>query len=139
MSSTWIDFADNILKHLAELYPGVNNYVTLIKMDTHWQDNKVAIREGFDFLVNNSLIVKTHNENYICTTEGREVAKSGIAEFVKKLDAKKEKENIKEDLSLTLLQQQIIEIRRKNKYWWLAAVAGVLAFIYNLLQLFKII
>jgi len=139
MSPTWLGFADNMLKHLAQRYPGVDNFNALLKLDTHWQDNRAAIQEGFDFLVSNKLIADAKLQNYMCTTEGREVAKSGVAEFVKKLDAKKEKENIKEDLTLKLLQQQIIEIKRKNKYWWLAAVAGVLAFIYNLLQLFKII
>ncbi len=139
MEKNWVYFADKILSKLADIHPGVSHFSTLMKIDDLWQDHKSAIREGFDFLVQQELIRDNSNNSFICTPLGLSRSKSGISDYIKELEVKVQKESVKEGLTLELLNNQIKEIRRKNKYWRIAAIAGVISFILNILQIFKII
>jgi len=139
MSSNWIEFADRILNRLATIHPGVETYSALVKLEPYWQDNRGLIKQGFDFLVEHQLIKNHSNDNYICTNKGLSVSSNGIEKFIGDLETEKEKDIKKDAMTLELLQHQLDDIKRKNKYWRIAAFAGVVSFIYNVLQIFGVV
>jgi hypothetical protein len=132
-------FANTILTRMAEIYPQYLTYDALLKTDEHWQDYKSQTREGLDFLIHHNLIVAVGLATYQCSSEGRIVYKEGIEKFIQERRKKDDKDAEIKKLSLELLQEQITDIKRKNRNWQFAIIAGVVAFVHMMLQILKVI
>ena len=140
MKKDWIFFADKILNDLDKVYPRTKIYVMIRQhINPRPKEHERPLHEALDFLKNHNLVDKVNGNSYRINDTGRAVKARGVQNYIDSLKFNDEKKVMKEETSRNHIEQQLIDIKRKNKLWAYAAIAGVFAFIYILLDIFGII
>ena len=140
MKKDWIFFADKILNDLDKVYPRTKIYVMIRQhINPRPKEHERPLHEALDFLKNHNLVDKVNGNSYRINDTGRAVKARGVQNYIDSLKFIDEKKVMKEETSRNHIEQQLIDIKRKNKLWAYAAIVGVFAFIYILLDIFGII
>ncbi|HEX6193954.1 MAG TPA: hypothetical protein VFZ42_16380 [Chitinophagaceae bacterium] len=140
MNKDWIFFADKILNDLDRVYPRTKSYVVIRPhIDPRPKEHERPLHEALDFLKNHQLVDKINGNSYRITDKGRDVKTSGVLSYLGNLKLNDENTEIKETNSTYHIEQQLIDIKRKYKIWKYAAIAGVVSFIYIILEILDVL